>query len=82
MSKAEQLTKQVCNHAVVADAMQKGIGQEITYDSMVHFYSSELAAKRGVPTVDTVMKPRVLRSSSGRAVTVNAWKPKPLDSKG
>ena len=81
MSKAEQLTKKVNEHAPVAQAMLQGIGTEIPFDEMVLFYSSELAAKRGVPPVDKVMKPRVLRSSSGRAVTVNAWKPKPLTPK-
>ena len=81
MSKAEQITKKVAEHPPVADAMAKGLGNEITYDAIVKFYGSELAAQRGVPGVDKVMKPRVLKSSSGRAVTVNAWKPKPVNLK-
>ena len=78
MSKAEQLTKRVNEHPPVAEAMIKGIGQEITYDVIVRFYGSELAAQKGVPGMDKVIKPRVLKSSSGRAVTVAAWKPKPM----
>jgi len=81
-SKAEHLNRTVATHEPVADAMTKGIGFEIPFETMVAFYSSELAEKNGVPAVEKVMKPRVLRSSEGRAVTVTSWKPKPLTPKG
>jgi uncharacterized phage-associated protein len=81
-AKAEHLNKKVAAHAPVEDAMSKGSGQEITHETMVAFYSSELAAQRGIPAVDKVMRPRVLRSAAGKVVTVNAWKPKPLEPKG
>ena len=81
-SKAEKLSQTVATHVPVADAMTKGLGYEIPFDGMVQFYASELAEKRGIPGVEKVMKPRVLRSSAGRAVTVTSWKPKPVDGKG
>ena len=76
--RAEQIIKKVAEHQPVMEAMAKGPGTEITYESIVKFYGSELAAKKGVPGVDKVMKPRVLKSSTGRAVTVSAWQPKPV----
>ena len=81
-SKAEHLNRTVATHEPVAEAMAKGIGLEIPFDSMVAFYGSEIASKKGVPGVEKVMKPRVLRSSGGKAVTVTAWQPKPLAPKG
>ena len=77
---ADQLTKKVGEHALVVLAMAKGINEEIPFDEMVKFYSSEAAARTrtpgGVDHVDQVVKPRVLRSQSGKPVSVVTWKPK------
>jgi len=81
-AKAEHLNRTVAAHAPVEEAMSKGLGQEIPHETMVAFYGSEIATKRGVPSVDKVMRPRVLRSAAGRVVAVSSWKPKPLEPKG
>lgn len=71
----DQLTKRVAEHALVADAMAKGPGEEITFETMVKFYSSEAAARKGAPSVDSVVRPRVMRSQTGKPVAVTAWRP-------
>jgi uncharacterized phage-associated protein len=75
-SSADALTERINKHLPVANAMAKGRGEEITNEAMLKFYSSELAASRGVPGVDNVMRPRVLRSAEGKPVSVNVWRPK------
>ncbi len=76
---ADQLTKKVAEHAPVALAMAKGVNEEIAFVEMVTFYSSEAAARKspaGVEPLDQVVKPRVMRSQSGKAVAVKTWAPK------
>ncbi len=81
-AKAEHLNRTVAAHPPVEDAMSKGLGQEIPHQTMVAFYGSEVADKRGAPSLEKVIGPKVLRSATGKVVTVNAWKPKPLEPKG
>lgn len=82
---AEQLNRKVAEHAPVAEAMAKGMGEEIPLAAMVKFYGAEVASRRGgagaAPTVAEVVKPRLMRSQDGRAVAVKAWAPKPLVQK-
>jgi uncharacterized phage-associated protein len=74
---ADQITKKVGEHAPVALAMAKGINEEIPFAEMLAFYSSEATARKdGAPSVGDVVKPRLLRSQSGKAVSVMTWKPK------
>ena len=57
--------------------MTKGVGEEIPFEVMLAYYSDEAAAKLGgAPPVDQVLRPRVMRSQSGRPVSVSVWKPK------
>lgn len=79
---AESLSKRVATHQPVADALEKGIGEEITLESMIKFYGVELAAQAArkgqspvAPTVGQVVKPRIMRDQSGKAVAVKAWVP-------
>ncbi len=73
---AEQLTRKVAQHAPVMEAMAKGRGEEIPFDAMVAYCASEAAQRRGAPSVDKVIRPRMLRSQSGKAVAVTSWTPK------
>ncbi|OAN44811.1 hypothetical protein A6A04_08330 [Paramagnetospirillum marisnigri] len=82
----DQLTKKVAEHAPVAMAMAKGINEEIPFAEMVAYYTQEAAARSAktpgkVDHVDSVVKPRVLRSQTGKAVAVAAWKPKAVTVK-
>lgn len=78
---SDQLTKKVAEHAPVALAMAKGVNEEIPFADIVTFYTEEAAARSNktsgkVDHIDQVVKPRVLRSQTGKPVTVAAWKPK------
>ena len=76
---ADQLTKRLAEHAPVALAMAKGINEEIPFADMVKYYSDEAAARKSaasVDSIDQIVKPRMLRSQTGKPVTVSAWKPK------
>jgi uncharacterized phage-associated protein len=80
---ADKLTRKVAEHPPVAMAMAKGINVEIPFATMVEFYSSEAASRKagaGVDSVDQVVRPRVMRSQSGKPVSVVAWKPKAVPS--
>lgn len=77
---ADQLTKKLAEHGPVAMAMAKGQNEEIPFADMVKYYTEE-AEQRNRPaspvdSIDQVMKPRVLRSQTGKPVAVSAWKPK------
>lgn len=78
----DQLTKKVAEHTPVALAMAKGVNEEIPFAEMVAYYTEEAAARSAkssgkVDHVDQVVKPRVMRSQTGKPVTVATWKPKP-----
>lgn len=76
-STAEQLTQRVLQHGPVAAAMAKGRGEEIPFEAMLAYYSNEAAARKGgAPSVDQVLRPRVMRAQNGRPVNVTTWKPK------
>ncbi len=78
---ADQLTKKVVEHAPVAMAMAKGVNEEIAFAEMVTYYTQEAADRTAkssgkVDHVDSVVKPRVMRSQTGKPVSVATWKPK------
>lgn len=82
---AEYLSRQLANHPPVAAALKKERRTEITLAAMVKFYGaqrSERAARATeAPAVDQVLRPRVMRSSSGKPVNVSQWMP-PAVKKG
>ena len=81
-STADQLTKRLAQHPPVADAIAKGNGEEITFQAMIAYYSSEAASRKGgAPPVADVVRPRVLRSPTGKPVSVTNWMPKPVVKK-
>jgi hypothetical protein len=81
---ADALNKKLAEHAPVAEASAKGLGEEITLAAMVKFYGAEVASRKGgaaTPAAEQVLKPRLMRSQSGKAVAVKAWAPKSLGGK-
>ena len=64
-------------HEPVALAMAKGVNEEIPFADMVKYYTTEAALRRSpkVDALDTVVKPRVMRSQTGKPVSVKAWSP-------
>ena len=79
---AEQLFRKLSDHDPVAVAMEKGEGTEIPLTEMVNFYATTTSKRKAdVPAPSEVIKPRMLRSQSGKAVTVSTWSPKTLGGK-
>jgi uncharacterized phage-associated protein len=89
---ADHLTKLVKRHAPYLDALSAGLGAEITFESMVEFYSTEGLSRRkgggaptgdvtaiGVPAAEKVLRPKVLRNHSGKPVSATRWMPKRVD---
>lgn len=70
----EHLTRLVCGHPPYAEALRKGMRAEITLESMRQFYGAPKEG-RGAPSVQQVMRPRVMRSQSGQPVAVTKWMP-------
>jgi uncharacterized phage-associated protein len=85
----ERLNAAIKNHPPVVEAKDNGAGTEISFDSMVTFYVKTLGAKRqpspaveamaDAPTADRVLRPKIMRSHTGKAVAVNRWAPRRVD---
>lgn len=80
-SKAEQLSKTILTHGPVAEALAKGVGNEIPFEAMLKFYGKAAETRSDVPPLEKVLRPKVLRSASGKPVSVSLWKPKTLPGK-
>jgi len=81
---ADQITRKVAEHGPVAEAMARGVGEEIPFSQMVSYYTAEAQARHspaGVDPLDKVVRPRVMRTQSGKAVSVVSWAPKAAPGK-
>ena len=77
---AEHLTRSILQHPPFVEAFTNAPGTEITLISMAKFYgakrSDSAARAAGAPNLEQVVKPKILRTQDGKAVTVKAWMPK------
>lgn len=81
---ADALTRKLNEHPAVQAAMQKGLNEEIPLLAMVKFYADAAKGNPGsavAAETAKVIKPRLMRSQSGKAVAVTGWAPKPLGGK-
>jgi len=82
----DHLTKALKRHQPYADAYAKAPRTEIEVSAMVAFYGGKVRADQGIgaltthsaPHIEQVLRPRVMRSQSGRPVNVHQWRPKSL----
>lgn len=78
---SEALSRQVKGHTPYREAWAKGPRSEITLKAMVDFYgkkaaaSPEAATAAGAPPITQVLRPRMMRSQSGKPVSVQKWMP-------
>lgn len=70
---ADHLTKLVNGHAPYAEAFRRGPRTEITVQAMRAFYGPVRDGQ--TPTVQQVMRPKVMRSHTGQPVAVTKWMP-------
>jgi len=75
---AEFLSKQVMGHAPYCNALSKGPRTEIPLQAMIDYYGKKASASpeaANAPAVTQVLRPRVMRSQSGKPVSVQKWMP-------
>ena len=75
---ADYLSRQVRGHAPFRDAVAKGPGSIISLESMIDYYGKKVPESPGIanaPSIQQVLRPRVMRSQSGRPVSVKKWMP-------
>lgn len=87
----ESLNAAIKNHPPVALARENGEGTEISFDAIVEYYVKALShnLKRGkgasnskpteAPPADRVLRPKLMRSHTGKPVEVNRWSPRRVD---
>ena len=74
---ADKLTKLTKETAAYKRAYKKAPRSEITLDSMLLSFGRA----QETPGIDRVVKPKVLRTQTGKPVTVSAWTPRAVDPK-
>lgn len=74
----DYLVKMVAGHPPVRDAAAQGARTIIPLTAMVAFYGKKASAASnamGAPPVKDVLRPKVLKSQTGRPVSVQKWMP-------
>lgn len=87
----ESLNRAINGHPPVALAHENGPGTEICFEEIVEYYvkalnnnlnrnvSSRNAPSDEVPSPDQVLRPKLMRSHTGKPVEVNRWSPRRVD---
>ena len=71
----EHLSMTVRNHPPFTKAYKEGLGTIIPYDELVDFYAS-VRKTANTPEAKEVVRPRVMRSHSGKPVATTDWLPR------
>lgn len=83
---AEYLNKLVSAHPPYQQALALGRRAEISLDAMLAYYGRKPSQQeqdlKAAPPLDRVLRPRVMRSQTGKPVSVTAWAPKRQAPKG
>jgi len=84
-----RLNATVKNHPPIVEAWENGLGTEITFDAMVIFYMKILGQHRpkpsqdealaDAPSPDRVLRPKLMKSPTGKPVAVNRWNRRRVD---
>ena len=86
-----RLNAAISKHPPVVHAQENGEGTEISFDEIVEFYLNALsqnpAKSHGqlggnssdAPSPDKVLRPKLMRSHTGKPVSVDRWTPKRVD---
>ena len=75
----DYLSKMLMKHPPFQEAMAIGKRSEICFESMRAYYGRRLSkdeTSETAPPLDSVLRPKVMRSHKGRAVNVTSWVPK------
>lgn len=83
---ADYLARMIMSHPPFQEAVAMGKRCEISLESMVAYYGRKISSPdagdlKSAPSVDQVVRPKVMRSHKGNPVNVTLWVPKKrLDS--
>jgi len=75
---SDYLSRQIKGHKPFIDALANGEGTPILLEDMQKFYGAkahEQSAPGGAPPIGQVLRPKVMRSHTGRPVSVHKWMP-------
>lgn len=82
----DYLDKMIRRHPPFADALAVGAGSEISLEAMIDFYSIQGTTRRpargavpDAPSASKVLRPKVMRTHSGKPVSTTKWMPKRVD---
>lgn len=87
----ENLNRAINGHPPVALAHENGAGTEITFEDIVEYYvkalsnnlsrsnSSRSAPTGEAPSPDQVLRPKLMKSHTGKPVEVNRWTPRRVE---
>lgn len=70
----DHLSRLVKGHAPYVEAWRRGRRAEISLEAMRRFYSPQ-SPTDGAPPVSQVLRPRLMRSQTGKPVAVRKWMP-------
>lgn len=76
----EHLNRLTTSHLPYQKALEDGKRSEIPFEVMTEYYgrkpdSGEASDRYAAPGVDSVLRPRVMRSHKGKPVSVHRWAP-------
>ncbi len=73
---AEHLNRLISTHDPYREAMAKGERTIIVIKAMAQFYGKkETTQMAGIPSLENLVPPRIVRSHTGQAVEVKKWTP-------
>lgn len=82
----DYLDKMIGRHPPFVDALAVGPGSEISLEAMIDFYSTQGTTRRpawggipDAPSASKVLRPKVMRTHSGKPVSTTKWMPKRVD---
>lgn len=74
---SERLTEMTKETLAFKQALRHGPRSEISLESMMHSF----IRANETPSVDQVVKPKIMRSQTGKPVAVQAWNPAAISKK-
>lgn len=74
---SERLTQMTKETMAYKQARREGLRSEITLQTMIHSF----VRAQDTPSVDQVVKPKIMRSQTGKPVAVQAWNPATMTRK-
>ena len=81
---SDYLNRMIAGHPPYREARAQGVGTEIAIGAMVSYYGRRApkSAAAATPDVAEVLRPKVMRSATGKPVSVQRWVPRSREPQG